>query len=432
MLLSLCRANACAAALALGLAFCSCASANDATTASYALGDWNGLRSELADRGITFNLGYGSELAHNIRGGERELTRHSGQLALGMNADLERLWGWHDAEFQVSVSERDGRNLGADAGIDPLMPIQENYGRGQTWRLSELWFGQTFFADRLQVKLGRMGVGADFSLFGCDFMNITFCGGQPANTVYDYWQSWPISQWGALAKLRFAGDWSIGAGAYQINPYYSGRSHGFSIDPNGTIGTLFPLELAWKPVVAGLPGDYKLGGWYSSADRADVYTDIDGGAAGLSGLDFAMRSGSHGVYVMLMQQVTGDTVSKRGISLFLNLLQSDYATNPIDRAISAGATWRGIAAARPDDMLGIGYGTSSVNARTARYQRQLVARTGDDVDVQGETEQSAEIFYAIQVTPWLVMRPDLQWIHNAGARNQPDVHVVGLKSSISF
>ena len=60
-----------AAVLALGAAS---AHAYDITTSPYLLGDWGGLRTRLADQGVTFNLGYGSELAHNFSGGTEHLT----------------------------------------------------------------------------------------------------------------------------------------------------------------------------------------------------------------------------------------------------------------------------------------------------------------------------------------------------------------------
>jgi len=436
MLRKIRRTIACVATVTacLGLAYPTCLLAQD-NTSPYALGDWGGARTRLAEQGLTFSIGYGSELAHNTQGGAQDTTRHSGQFALTASADLQRLWDWQGAHFQISVSERDGRSLGAKAGIDPLMPIQENYGRGQATRLSELWLSQTFLDDRVLVKLGRMGVGADFSLFACDFMNITFCGGQPANTVYDYWQSWPISQWGALTRIKASDDWTVGFGVYQINPYYAAHpAHGFALFPSGTTGALLPAELQWTPTVHGLPGNYKLGGWYSTADRDDVYTDVEGGSAGLSGLDFERHPGSYGGYLMLQQKLTGDAaIDGPGISVDFNLLQSDRSTNAIYRAIAGELTWRGIWAPRPRDMLGVGYGTTQVNPRTVNYQRDLETRTGQGVAVQSKTEQTAEVFYAIQVMPWLVIRPDLQWIHNPGGRSgEQDVHVLGLKSSIAF
>ncbi|MDF6480604.1 hypothetical protein NLO56_24575, partial [Escherichia coli] len=63
-----------AAVLALGAAS---AHAYDITTSPYLTGDWGGLRTRLAEQGVNFNLGYGSEVAHNFSGGTEHLTRYT-------------------------------------------------------------------------------------------------------------------------------------------------------------------------------------------------------------------------------------------------------------------------------------------------------------------------------------------------------------------
>ncbi|KLD63306.1 hypothetical protein Y883_19780, partial [Luteibacter rhizovicinus DSM 16549] len=67
---------------------------SDMSTSKYLFGDWGGNRSRLADEGVTFDLGYGSELAHNYSGGDREITRYTDQWKLGASFDLQKLWGW--------------------------------------------------------------------------------------------------------------------------------------------------------------------------------------------------------------------------------------------------------------------------------------------------------------------------------------------------
>ena len=49
---------------------------------------------------------------------------------------------------------------------------QEVYGRGQTWRLTDLWIKKKFVDQRLDVKLGRFGIGEDFAGFDCEFQNL--------------------------------------------------------------------------------------------------------------------------------------------------------------------------------------------------------------------------------------------------------------------
>ncbi len=62
--------------------------------------------------------------------------------------------------FQFTISDRNGRNLTNDVITDPrvggISQVQEVYGRGQTWRLTQLWYRQKFFDGGLDIKLGRM------------------------------------------------------------------------------------------------------------------------------------------------------------------------------------------------------------------------------------------------------------------------------------
>ena len=115
---------------------------------------------------------------------------------------MDKLLGWHGGTFQRTITDRNGRNLGADAGIGNNMLIQEVYGRGQTWHMTQFWLNQAFLDNRVQWKIGRLTVGEDFASFSCDFQNLTFCGSQPGNLVGSYWVNWPTSQWATRLKVN--------------------------------------------------------------------------------------------------------------------------------------------------------------------------------------------------------------------------------------
>jgi porin len=78
------------------------AHAYDLGTSTYLLGDWGGLRTRLADEGVTIQLGYVGETAHNFSGGTEHLTLHADQWTFGTTLDLNRLWGWSGGTFQAS------------------------------------------------------------------------------------------------------------------------------------------------------------------------------------------------------------------------------------------------------------------------------------------------------------------------------------------
>ena len=94
--------------------------------------DWDGIRSSLYDKGIDFRLGYVSETATNVQGGPEELWRYTDQWTFAATFDLQKLLGLNQAQFKITVTDRNGQNLSDK--LDTLQLVQEVYGRGQTWR----------------------------------------------------------------------------------------------------------------------------------------------------------------------------------------------------------------------------------------------------------------------------------------------------------
>lgn len=400
---------------------------------AYALGDWGGQRQALEDEGVKFNVNYVSELARNQTGGTKQLTRHTGQLTLDSAFDLNRLLGWNGSSFRFTVTERDGNSLNNDANINALMPIQEVYGRNQTWRLTQLWFQQDMLDGHLQLKIGRMGPGGDFSLWDCTFMNITFCGGQNGNIVSNYWMNWPISQWGAIGTWHIDDSHYLRTGMYQVNPWYLETRHSLDLYHGGSKGNLFPIEYGWNTHgTDGRLGSYSLGGWYTTYRQPDVYTDSHGDAEGLTGDAFRQRSGAYGAYFTAHQQLTrGDGArADSGLTVFFEATQADRDTATVDRTMALGFTYQGIGR-RVDDQVGVGLGTTHVNSRLGAWQRQR--RAGGATVVPQGSEFAVEAFYGYQFRRWLVIRPDVQWIqHPGGIASHSDAYVVGAKSVITF
>ncbi|RUD95421.1 carbohydrate porin, partial [Pseudomonas aeruginosa] len=304
------------------------------------LGDWGGKRTELLEKGYDFKLEYVGEAAANLDGGydDDKTGRYTDQFALGVHMDLEKILGWKATEFQFTVTERNGKNLSNDRIGDPRA-------------------GHISSVRALDVKFGRFGEGEDFNSFPCDFQNLAFCGSQVGNWAGSIWYNWPVSQWALRVKYNFAPDWYVQVGAYEQNPSNLETGNGFKMSGSGTKGALLPVELIWQPKVGAeqLPGEYRLGYYYSTAKADDVYDDVDGQPQGLTGNDFKSRGSKHGWWVVAQQQVTshnGD--ASRGLSLFANLTVHDKATNVVDNYQQLGVVYKGPFDARPKDDIGLG------------------------------------------------------------------------------
>ena len=409
--------------------------ASAADDGAFLFGDWGGARTRLADSGVTFDFGYVSEAAHNFSGGERHLTRNTDQWKLGTAFDLDKLVGWHGATFQIYLTDRNGRNLGADAGIGNNQLIQEVYGRGQTWHLTVFALDQKWLDDALDLRVGRLPVGEDIASFSCDFQNLTFCGAQPGNIVGDYWVNWPTSQWAARLKVRTSAETFVQIAAYQLNPDYVdddyARHEGLTLDNPGTKGWLLPLELGWTPERNGLPGSYKAGVWYNTEGGSDLFSDVNHEPRAITGDAPLQRDSRYGAYITFQQQLTG-SAGAEGWTAFFNATKADDETSATDRQISLGGEYHQ-PFGRVRDFIGVALGATHANGRQADYQRLYNAAHPENAQlVRDGDEYVCEVFYSFAPLPSIQLRPNLQYIHNPGGTDLDDAFVLGLKTVIAF
>ncbi len=387
-------------------------------------GDWNGQRIALQQKGYDFSLGYTGEVATLLDSDHYSShgTEYADQFAIGVHFDLNRILGWQDTEAQITVTERNGRSLSnSSAALNGhLSSVQEVWGRGQTWRLTDFWIKKKFLEQKLDLKVGRFGEGEDFNSFDCDFQNLALCGSQVGNWVGDQWYNWPVSQWAARAKYNFTPDVYAQVGAYEYNPENLERGKGFNLSTDGSHGAIIPAEVVWTPKLgaAKLPGEYRAGYYYSSADAAEIK-------------EASQTEHKQGGWVVAKQQLTahnGD--SSRGLSAFVNLTVHDRDTNKVSDMQNMGLVYKGLMDFRPQDEIAIGIARIKINddVNDANIRNNSVDARG----LQSE-EYDTEIYYGIHATNWLTIRPNIQYIHQVGAyKNGENAWVGGIKLQTAF
>ncbi|WP_312760279.1 carbohydrate porin [Pantoea brenneri] len=404
-------------------------------------GDWGGYRTQLQNDGIKFDVNYTMESAANLGGGADTNTtmRYSDQWTFGTNFDLEKLLDWQDAEFQMTITNRDGQNLSdqvADKRTGMLSSVQEVYGRGQTWRLTQFWLRKGLFNDVVDLKAGRVTVGEDFDNFdGNLFQNLALGSGQAGNWRGDRWFNWPVSQWGGRIKLNITPEVFFQVGFYNQNRANYDRGDGFRLDTSNSEGNLVPVELGWKPTLGAqkLPGNYRIGYYYSSAN-GDVYGSWRNGA-------YQDQDHAYGGYLLLQQQLTAqDGDVNRGLGVRVQAVMNDHKTSKTDNYQSIAFTWKGPFDARPDDEIGVGAARIHVNSdytRSLRQQNQANGESSFDsptyLPIQDGSEYNYEVYYNAKVTNWMSLRPNLQYVVAPGAVSEvKDAFIGGISANIAF
>lgn len=399
-------------------------------------GDWGGWRTRLSNDGIDFNLGYTTENAANVQGGTKQGVRYTDQWTFGATFDLDKLLDLNNARFQVSITDRNGRNLSSDEHLGSLQQVQEVFGRGQTWRITQLWYEQAYFNNTLDWKIGRLTDGEDFASFSCDFMDLTFCGAPPGNLVGSYWFNWPVSQWATRLKANVPNFGYVQIGAYEVNPSYLSRRYAFDPgDPPGATGALIPFEVGWVPTFseAHLQGTYKFGLWYNTSKTPDVVENTQGEPLAISGGRPRQREGAYGAYINFLQKLTNPSATQpdRGLSAFLNVTFADRRTATLDNQVAVGVKYAGPFDSRPQDVIALAFGRTHVNTRVKQVE-ELENEAGlGPVPLQG-SEYVTELFYAIQATGWLNLYPNIQYVHQPGGFHQTDDVILGLKTTVRF
>jgi porin len=397
-------------------------------------GDWGGVRSDLHDDGIDISFDILSEVATNLSGGARRDATQTSGFTLGTTIDTQKLFGLKGGTFQATFTKRQGPALIYRAGLNTLMPAQEIYARGQTYRITDFWYKQKL-GEVADIKLGRMTMGEDFAVLPCDFQNLSFCGNPVGNLVGNYWYNGPISQWAGVLRVH-PGAFSFMVGVYEYNP--RNLQQDFTLSHHGPKGVTIPVEAGWKPRLGprGLPGSYRVGFWYNTDHAPDLLEGEDGLPFALTGADPMRRHGRYGAYVELQQQLTGTFVetaangpkTTHGLSIFVNFTQADRRTTRTDSQAALWLVYAGPLKARPSDDMGFGVARTNVNGRAARAE--ALATPGSEAP---DSEYTAEIYYGIHFKPWLVVRPNFQYVVNPGGYHKAnDIAVLGLKSAITF
>lgn len=408
------------------------------------LADPGGVRSALGRRGIVFGVNYIGEVLGNPTGGFRQGTFYGGRLELALEADLEKLIGWPGLSFFANGYQIHGRSISAvDLGV--LMPASFIEADPAT-RLFELWLEQKLWEGRISIRFGQLAADAEFMLSkgGEAFLNGTW--GWPSLAAVNMPQNgpaYPLATPGVRLALAPTDELSALVGVFNGDPAGDcpPEDDPQVCNPNGL---LFPLDApplvmvegAYKHDQGGLAGTVKLGA-YRNFGAFQHQRVIAGGVR----INFTHEPprlidgdwGFYGVVDQMLYRLPGE--EPKGIAAFARIVGAPANRNPIDLYWEAGLTFSGLAAARPDDMLGVGFAYTGISSDiTGREEAR-------GFPVIASYEALLEVSYIAQIVPGFILQPDFQYFFNPGGhvpdpddpnRAVPDAAVLGLRTTINY
>lgn len=393
-------------------------------------GDWGGERQALEQKGITLSGDYVSETASVVKGGQSRGTRYAQQIRIGATFDFNKLFNTtHAGTLQLTINDRRGRSASADL-VGNRLPIQEIYG-GLYTRLSELSYANTLLTPQLKYKVGLLSMGNDFATLPimCSFMNAGFCGHPLSLSGGSGWGNYPSAHFGGELSYQFDDSWTIQTAVFNVNPQMSSRSaRAFKPIGPGTTGYIMPLELIYN-LHAALPGLYKVGYYYDSSNVARID-------------DSEIRAQKRwGAYLLADQTLwQSPSVPRRNLHIFGQATTTDGATSPFRHWYSTGLVLNAPFETRPDDSVAIGFGRAVYNSHSRanaieKLEASGAAAAADQLSGLGIGEELAEVDYNVQVTPWMSLRPGVQYIKNPGAFANEKIKntwVTGVQLKLKF
>jgi porin len=204
-------------------------------------------------------------------------------------------------------------------------------------------------------------------------------------------------------------------------------------------------ELRYSPAFLkdrGLPGVYTLGGWVATGPFADQLHDAGGlplASPQSSGIPLT-HSPDYAVYAIASQMVWHQPKTDRqGIAVFLNVMHAPQDRNLISSFITGGANWTGPFSGRPNDIAGIAATYAGIGAAARQYSREVVYYTGLGAPF-APSETVIEATYLLQLSSWLSVQPDLQYVIDPGAgiptpqapTPLKNAVVVGMRMTLNF
>jgi len=367
-------------------------------------GDWFGVRTSLEDSGITPFLYYNGIYAGNVSGGLDEKDDFAGDIYFGLQADLEKQFGWEDTVFNLSGIHRYGDSI--DEAVGGQYSVMQLVG-GQTTFLYGLNVEKTFNGN-LSLKLGRTTATDDFvgsPLYGYSLNNAV--NGQIRAVLFDgVMTSYPFPVWGGRARYVSSPEHTFQFGVYQLTEnMFDPDEHGVDFSISGDDGVSVFAQYDWTPEIRGRPARFYVGMNNAFFDEMETFDGSDE--------NYLARFYGH-----------GDVEVIDNLTIFLTMAyteQEEVAVIPLQSTF--GAHYKGLVPGRENDrtVFFVTYG---------EFSDDLVVEEGES---EKDYEMVFELGHRIQATPSIYFQPDIQYIHQPGGTGDiSDAIVLGVQAGAVF
>ncbi len=375
----------------------------------HGLGDWIGVRSTLAEYGISLEGALIADWASNWHGGTNTNgSSFQNLFIIDLSFDTEVLFGLEGGTIFVEFYNQNGEDPAVDSGD---FQGHTNIAADGRTEIAELWYEQFLANGMIRVKVGKVEANAEFAYVdnGGEFINSSM-GFSPTIFILP---TYPDPAMSVNVFVYPNDNLYMGVGVFD-GALQEGKSTGmlgpktFFDDPSDLF-VIGEAGFLWAAGGGELPGRFAVGAW----GHTGTFTRFDGGT----------KEGTTGFYLLVDQTLwnenPGDEEDGQGIGMFFQYGYANPDVSSAEHHVGIGAVWAGALPGRNDDIMGIG-------ATYVRFSDEPGAGFTDE----GET--TLELFYKVQVLPWASIKPDLQYIFNPGGVDLKDALAGTLRVEVAF
>jgi carbohydrate-selective porin OprB len=402
----------------------------------YLFGNWNGVRTKLEDKGLTFDVYYTDDALDDPYGANQDFAVW-GRIRASMDLDFSKFTRDKGLTFHATGLWQYGTDLSKQYTFTAV--DSTSLPSAHTLRLDSYFFQQYLLHHKLAIRAGQIAAYDSYgdSEYGGSFINLAL-GYAHSNLNSAAYLSFNPAGVPAF-ELKVLPTDHIYAKAMVLSEErdpYTQDPHGFTFHLGGPVlatevgymhdppkppdatNTMGGEPFIKDSETGNHPGIYRVGAGYDPHNFTDLRTN-------------ANVSGNYVVYAQADQAVyrlsrTGPD-SHRGLDLTYS---QDYAPGNVDQyseQLFAGARWIGPGGGRwSKDTIGLGYVRTAVGSH---YREMMLATTGKDLTA----EHLVELNYQSNLTPWLLVQPVVQWyIKPQGDATRQDVFVIGFRTKVTF
>jgi porin len=378
---------------------------------------------------------------------------YTGEVVGDVNGGAKRDVAYLDAaaaQFTITISKRHhvgwpglqlyafalGTHGGAPSDLAGDVQGVSNLQAPSRVRLEELWLQQNAFGNRASLLVGRYDLNSEYyrSQSTSLFVNSSFgIGPEFAQSGEEGPSIFPRTSVGARIAYKPSPNatWRVAV----LDGVPIDRAHGesrifargdgallvgeFAVVERPETGRLLhnPRFLVGRGFSRPYTGKLAIGAWYYTARFPDLVDTMATGAP-------VEHRGSGGVYAIADRIIwSAGQGSPASLSAFAQIGVGDSRVNQIGSYVGGGFTFVAPIASRAQDELGLGIAA----ARNGSHYQQLQA-TG----ARTYSETTVELTYLVQVSSWLAVQPDVQYVNHPGnARTARFAVVPGLRFALS-